>query len=64
MDMDTRMDKMEADLTALIINVAVIKANYVTRQDLAEAKHSIVTWVVGAILLVQLLPPILRKFGI
>jgi hypothetical protein len=62
--MDIHMNKIGDDLAALNVDMAVVKADYVTRADLAEVKHSIVKWIVSAILLAQLLPPILRKFGI
>jgi hypothetical protein len=76
--MEGRMDRMEVDLTALKadvaamrcdvntlnIDMAVVKANYATKTDVLEARHSIVMWIVSAILLAQLLPPVLRKFGL
>ena len=69
--MEIRMNKMEADIAAmksdlitLNIDMAVVKANYATKTDVLAAKHSIVMWIVSAILLAQLLPPVLRKFGL
>lgn len=38
--------------------------HYATKADLNEAKNSIIMWVVSAILLAQLLPAILKKFGL
>lgn len=35
-----------------------------TKADLAEAKNSIIMWVVSAIFLAQLLPALLKKFGL
>ena len=35
-----------------------------TKADVAEAKNSIIMWVVSAILLAQLLPALLKKFGL
>lgn len=55
---------LRCDLNALNIDMAVVKANYATKTDVLEAKHSIVMWIVSAILLAQLLPPVLRKFGL
>lgn len=54
--MEARVAKLEADLTAIKIDVAVIKANGSTKSDVAEAKSSIIMWVVGAIFVAQLLP--------
>lgn len=69
--MEARIAKLEAladktmeRLGALERDVAVIKSNYATKADISEAKNSIVMWVVSAILLAQLLPGLLKKFGI
>lgn len=69
-DMELRVTKLEGlaektgeRLAALEKDVAVIKSNYATKADIAEAKNSIIMWVVSAILLAQLLPPLLKKFG-
>jgi len=35
-----------------------------TRADVTDAKNSIIMWVVSAILLAQLLPALLKKFGL
>lgn len=81
-DMQTRVARLEAlaertgeRLTALDKDLAVIKSNYATKEDvaaargdmkaaIAEAKNSIIMWVVSAILLAQLLPPLLKKLGL
>ena len=55
--------------------MAVIKSNYASKEDLArvegsmkaaiaESKNSVVMWVVSAFLLAQLLPALLKKFGL
>lgn len=69
--MEPRIAKLEAiaettseRLTVIERDVAVIKSNYATKADVAEAKNSVIMWVVSAILLAQLLPAILKKFGL
>lgn len=37
---------------------------FATKADVAESANRIIVWVVGAILLAQVLPPLLRKFGL
>lgn len=50
---DVRLTKIETRLE-----------QFATKADLAEAKNSIIMWVVSAILLAQLLPAVLKKFGL
>jgi hypothetical protein len=61
--LETLTDKAVERLGTLERDVAVIKSNYATRSDISDAKNSIVMWVVSAILLAQLLPALLKKFG-
>ncbi|MBR8380737.1 hypothetical protein KDW20_33700 [Burkholderia cenocepacia] len=68
--MEERVKKLEATLTTLQQDVAVMRANYATKADVeavktsvAEAKAAIIMWVVGAIFLAQLLPGFLKKMG-
>jgi predicted Zn-dependent protease len=61
--MDIQMKEIKDDLAVLNIEMAVVKANYSTKKDVAEAKHSIVMWVVSTMFLVQLLPVMMKKFG-
>jgi hypothetical protein len=35
-----------------------------TKDDLKQWKNSLIRWLVSAILLAQLLPPLLKKFGL
>lgn len=68
-DMETRVakledlaEKTEAQLHAIDKDLAVMRAEM--KAAIAEAKNSIIMWVVSAILLAQVLPPILKKFGL
>jgi DNA-binding ferritin-like protein len=56
-------DKIAERLGTLERDVAVIKSNYATRSDIADAKNSIVMWVVSVILLAQVLPGVLKRIG-
>ncbi|WP_186224604.1 hypothetical protein ACN262_08385 [Burkholderia gladioli] len=65
------MKKLEAALSTLQQDVAVVRANYATKADVeavktsvAEAKSTIILWVVSAIFLAQLLPALLKKLGL
>lgn len=60
---EARLDKLDAELLAVKTDVAVIKSNYATKADVADAKNSVIMWVVSAILLAQLLPMLMKKFG-
>jgi hypothetical protein len=62
--LETLADRAVERLGTLERGVAVIKSNYATRSDISEAKNSVVMWVVSAILLAQLLPALLKKFGV
>jgi hypothetical protein len=69
--LETLADKVVERLGALERDVAVIRSNYATKADIADvraqisdAKNSIIMWVVSAILLAQILPALLKKFGI
>ncbi|QHI97551.1 hypothetical protein GT347_05830 [Xylophilus rhododendri] len=69
--METRVSKLEAlaeksgeRLSAIERDLAVVRSNYATRTDVAEAKNSVIMWVVSAILLAQLMPALLKKFGL
>lgn len=70
-DMEARVAKLELiaektseKLSAIERDLAVLKteaSHYATKADVANAKNSIVMWVVSAILLAQLLPALLAK---
>jgi hypothetical protein len=63
-DMEARVKALEDALSTAKTDLAVIRSNYATKADIAEAKNSIIMWVVSAVLLAQLLPAILKKFGL
>ena len=51
---ESRLDNIDRNLSA----------HFATKADVTDAKNSIIMWVVSAILLAQLLPAILKKFGL
>jgi len=68
-DMEARITALEKDVAAIKVDVAVIKANGATKSDIAdtkaaisEAKTSIILWVVGAVILAQVLPAVVKLF--
>jgi hypothetical protein len=68
--MEARVAKLEATaertaerLAAIERDLAVMKSNYSTKADVAEGMNKVIMWVVGAIFLAQLLPSLLKKFG-
>ncbi|MBV5322250.1 MAG: hypothetical protein JZU60_00280 [Ilumatobacteraceae bacterium] len=69
--LETIAEKTSDRLVVIEKDIAIIKSqmdgftkHYATKADLTEAKNSIIMWVVSAILLAQLLPTLLKKFGI
>jgi hypothetical protein len=61
--METHIHKLESELIALKTDVAIIRSNYATKADVADAKNSVIIWVVSAVLLAQLLPALLKAFS-
>lgn len=61
--MEHRIEKLESELTAIMIALGILKANSATKTDLAEAKSAIIMWTVGAIFLAQVLRGLLSKLG-
>lgn len=58
---DTRLAKIETQTDTF--KAEAFRA-FATKADVADAKNSIIMWVVSAILLAQLLPAVLKKFGL
>lgn len=73
MTIEARLGRIEADIAVMKIDIAILKATTATKSDitelragqkasLAEAKSSIITWVVSAVFIAQLLPALLKIF--
>ena len=62
--MEARVEKLEDRLAVIELDLGIIKATCATKSDLAEAKATIILWVVTAVILAQILPGLLRKFGL
>lgn len=59
-----RLILIEKDTAIIKTQMDAFTKHYATKADLTEAKNSIIMWVVSAILLAQLLPALLKKFGL
>lgn len=70
-DMEARvatLEKFAQDTRERLVRIEAkqeeFNKHFATKADLTDAKNSIIMWVVSAILLAQLLPAILKKFGL
>lgn len=64
MELTERVKHLEIDVATARTDLAIIKSNYATKADLAETKASIIMWIVGAVFIAQLVPALLKKFGL
>ena len=62
--MEASVGKLEDRLAAIELDLGILKATSATKSDLAEAKTTIILWVVSAVILAQILPGLLKKFGL
>jgi hypothetical protein len=53
--MEKRIEKLERSLAAIALDIGILKATCATKSDLAEAKTTIILWVVSAVILSQIL---------
>lgn len=51
------------DMTELRVDINVLKLTTASKVDLAQARTSIIIWVVSTVFLAQLLPALLRGFS-
>jgi hypothetical protein len=63
-----RLGLLEKDVAIIKNNLDSFKQEsfraFATKADVSEAKNSIIMWVVSAVLFAQLLPSLLKRFGL
>jgi hypothetical protein len=67
MDMVKRVEGLENDMRAVrdrLISLETRSESFSTKADVANAKNSIILWVVGAFFITQLIPTVLKHLGI
>ncbi len=55
-DMQQRIKDLEKEVNSIKTDIAVIKSNYATKNDVTSAKNSIIIWVVAAFFMTQIIP--------
>lgn len=45
--MESRIQRLEADVATIKADLAVVRSNYATKEDLADLTNSLVKWMVG-----------------
>ena len=60
--MENRVSKLETDLTAIKIDLAVIKSNYATKSDLAVMESTILKWFIGTAIALTSLAFVAARF--
>lgn len=56
--MDERLSRVDERLARIEVKQDDFTKHYATKADLVEAKNSIILWVVGAVILAQVVPSI------